>query len=205
MYYYSQNSRRHVIHCAECFHIQNVEVSDIDSFETPEEAYAHGYRLCRCCSPLIKRYNAESDALATFAQSHAISCFLCARFIGITTPTSRWRIVPDETGHSLLLYHGNSFETGHDDESPIPGYHLQRVQKDTVYAYLTYIDEHEAYRMTHPLYIKPAKKEPPRKGTRRYRAQQAKAERIARRKAITNVLHLIDSLSAKNQHVSARA
>ena len=51
--------------------------------------------------------------------------------------------------------------------------------------------------MTHPLHIRPDKKEktPPRKGTKRYRKQQVKAEKLARKQSIINVLNLIDSLS----------
>lgn len=203
MYYYSKNSRSKVIHSADCFHIQSVEVDHIGSFETLEEAYASGYRLCRNCSPLAKQYHAESDALVSYCQQYAVSFFLHDRFIGVTAPNSRWRIVPNANASGFLLYHRNTFKTAHDAESAIPGYHLQRIRKKNIYGYLEYIVDHEYYRMMNPVYVRPPKKEPPTKGTKRYKKQQEKAARSARRKAISNILNLIDNLRTKPQGTSA--
>lgn len=196
MYYYSKTSRRGVAHLEGCFQLQAVAPERLGSFETLSQAHAGGYRLCRCCSPIARQYRAERAALLAFCQTRAISCFLHDGFLVVTTPYSRWRILSGEAG-GLLLYHRNSFQTAQDAQSPVPGYHLQRVCKAELLGYLTYIVEHEYYRMMHPVSPRPAKKEPPRKGTKRYQKQQAREKHAARRKAISNVLSLIDSLSAK--------
>jgi len=59
---------------------------------------------------------------------------------------------------------------------------------------LEYINEHEYYRMLNPLHIV-TKKEPPKKGTRRYKGQQKAIARKERKRQIWNVINLIDSLS----------
>ena len=207
MYYSSKNSRKKVVHSSDCFHIQDMEVSNIRSFETLEDAYESGYRLCRHCSPIAKQYRKERDVMTEFCRKHAVLFFLHDKFIGICTPYSKWRIVPAKGSKGLALYHKNTYESKRDIESPVPGYHLQRVSEKSVQAYLEYIVEHEYYRMMNPVYIRPQKKakEPPRKGTKRYRKQQAKAERQERRKAIANVLNMIDDLSAQSQSMVMRA
>lgn len=196
MYYYSKNSKKKVVHSSDCYYIRNTRDASIGSFKTLEEAYEHGYRLCRHCSPLAVQYRNEAKKLSEFCRKQAASFFLNDRFIGIYTPNSRWKIVPARDGQGLVLYHQNTYETNRDCVSPVPGYHLQAVFKDSLQEYFEYVVDHEYYRMLHPVYIRPEKKEkdPPRKGTKRYKKQQAKAARYARRQAISNVINLIDNL-----------
>lgn len=195
MYYYSKNSRRKVIHDGDCFCIQNVDGDSIGIFKTLDEAYAHGYRLCRHCSPISIHYRKEIAEITAYCSQHAVSFFFCDKFIRVKAAHSKWKIVPADGKKGFLLYHKNTYKSEHDDESPIPGYHLQRVSKATVLGFIKYIVEHEAYRMGNPVYIRPPKREPPRKGSKRYKKQQAKAEQYARKQAIINVLNLIDNLS----------
>lgn len=197
MYYYSKKSRRKVVHDGDCFYIQNVDGDSIGIFESLDEAYAHGYRLCRHCSPLAVQYRKEVRQLSEYCRKQAASFFFNDRFIGVYTPNSKWRIVPATTHDGFDLYHKNTIEKNKDNDSPVPGYHLQRVYRKTLMEYFECVVDHEYYRMTHPLYIRPDKKEkaPPRKGTKRYRKQQAKAEKRARKQSIINVLNLIDGLS----------
>lgn len=207
MYYYSKNSRKKVVHSSDCFHIQYVEVDNVGSFETLEKVYQSGYRLCRHCSPIAKLYRKESNSMTEYCCKHAASFFFHDKFIGIHTPYSKWRIIPIEGTNGLALYHKNTYASKHDTESAVPGYHLQKVCKKSVHAYLEYIVEHEYYRMMNPVYIRPQKKakESPRKGTKRYKQQQAKAERYERRKAIANVLQIIDGLSTQSQPMTMMA
>lgn len=203
MYYYRKSSRNRVIHCQTCAHIRDVSVTNVGSFETLDEAYASGYRLCKYCSPLARQYRAESSALLSCCRNNAISCFLKDKYIGVVSLYSRWRIVLDNTGTSFLLYHRNTFHTKHDSESPIPNYHFQRVLKSTLLDYLEYIVDHEYYRMANPVQAPPRKKAPPMKGTKRYRKQQAKAKSFARQRTISNVLSLIARLSDTSQAPAA--
>jgi len=64
----------------------------------------------------------------------------------------------------------------------------------TLLGYLEYIVEHDYFRMLNPIHPAPKKKEPPRKGTKRYRKQQKRAKKQALRESIRNVLNLIDTI-----------
>ena len=60
---------------------------------------------------------------------------------------------------------------------------------------LEYNDDHDRYRLENPL-PKPKKvKAPPKKGTKRYRADERRYKEKKRRQEIRNVLSLIDSLA----------
>ena len=178
-------------------HIQNVSVEDVGSFENLEDAYAAGYRLCRHCSPIAKLYRKESDVLQGYCQSHAASVFFKDRFIGISTPISDWRIIPSGKGNEVVLYHKNTL--GDKKTGPVPGYHLQRVSQNTISGYLEYISDHDLYRNMHPLYPVQSKKNspPPMKGTKRYRKEQKRAAKKARRQSIAHVLTLIENLDTQ--------
>lgn len=90
---------------------------------------------------------------------------------------------------------------GFDAVSAIRGYHNQQIRFQSLLQYFTYITSHDAYRIHHPgapraaLTKKPPKqKEPPRKGTKRWHKEQTRRRAAERRRAIRNVLALIDSL-----------
>ena len=177
--------------------IQNVSVEDVGSFENLEDAYAAGYRLCRHCSPIAKLYRKESDVLQGYCQSHAASVFFKDRFIGISTPISDWRIIPSGKGNEVVLYHKNTL--GDKKTGPVPRYHLQWVSQNTISGYLEYISDHDLYRNMHPLYPVQSKKNspPPMKGTKRYRKEQKRAAKKARRQSIAHVLTLIENLDTQ--------
>ena len=197
MYYYSKRSRSKIVHQSTCQHIQNVSVEDVGSFENLEDAYAAGYRLCRHCSPIAKLYRKESDVLQGYCQSHAASVFFKDRFIGISTPISDWRIIPSGKGNEVVLYHKNTL--GDKKTGPVPRYHLQWVSQNTISGYLEYISDHDLYRNMHPLYPVQSKKNspPPMKGTKRYRKEQKRASKKARRQSIAHVLTLIENLDTQ--------
>lgn len=201
MYYYSKKSSKKIIHSRECPYIQNVDVEHVGTFETLEEAYEQGYRLCRHCSLIAKRYRKESESLVEYGREHAVSFFFNDRFIGVRTPYSQWKIVPSVNGKQMVLYHRNTFKTEKDCNSPVKNYHCQRVVKDSILGFLEYIVEHEYYRMMHPVEIFPSKKEstPPRKGTKRYKKQQKKIQHFERKRSIINVLNIIDRLQEQRQ------
>lgn len=103
----------------------------------------------------------------------------------------------------LMLYHKNTELRASDAVSAIRGYHNQQIRFQSLLQYFTYITSHDAYRMHHPgapraaLTKKPPKqKEPPRKGTKRWHKEQTRRRAAERRRAIRNVLALIDSLDA---------
>ena len=106
----------------------------------------------------------------------------------------------------LTLYHQNTFESQRDCRSEIKGYHLQGgASYDSVVDYLKYIVEHDYFRMWNPVYHRPKKKEPPKKGTKRYRREQRKMKNREKRQAVRNVLDLIESLNIPQTGVNQAA
>lgn len=147
--------------------------------------------------PIAKLYRKESDVLQGYCQSHAASVFFKDRFIGISTPISDWRIIPSGKGNEVVLYHKNTL--GDKKTGPVPRYHLQWVSQNTISGYLEYISDHDLYRNMHPLYPVQSKKNspPPMKGTKRYRKEQKRAAKKARRQSIAHVLTLIENLDTQ--------
>lgn len=156
-----------------------------------------GYVDCGFDSTIAKLYRKESDVLQGYCQSHAASVFFKDRFIGISTPISDWRIIPSGKGNEVVLYHKNTL--GDKKTGPVPGYHLQWVSQNTISGYLEYISDHDLYRNMHPLYPVQSKKNspPPMKGTKRYRKEQKRAAKKARRQSIAHVLTLIENLDTQ--------
>lgn len=195
MYYFSRNSRKKVIHSADCHHIQNVAIEDVNSFETISDAYQQGYRFCRCCSPIVKKYRAERATIEDYCKGQAIYTLLTDKFIVVSTPGSKWKLMPIDGEECFALYHKNTLNRD-DGSEEVPGYHRQRAKELSLSAYLKYIVSHEVYRMSHPLKYQPRKADQgsPRKGTKRYKRQQKREKRIAKRMAVRHVLDLIGNL-----------
>ena len=108
----------------------------------------------------------------------------------------------------IVLYHKNDFTTDKDHLSEISGYHLQGdARRNSIVTYLQYIVDHDYYRMLNPVYIPKKKKDspPPRKGTKRYKSTQRRIEKYERKRAIKNVLNLIESLNIPASQMPAMA
>lgn len=197
MYYYSKKSKNKIIHTQSCFHIRNTDLEEIGWFETLSEAFAQGYRLCRHCSPIARQFRKESSEIYDYCGKNGLAVHLNSSTVRVTTPRSTWKIAAGTDGQ-IVLYHHNTFRTAQDRFSEFRGYHLQRdVSADTMIAYLKYIVEHDYFRMVNPIYGQLRKGElPPKKGTKRYKREQRRMKEQERRRAIRNVLTLIESLHA---------
>lgn len=107
---------------------------------------------------------------------------------------------PQMVGEHIYLWRMHHKNTlGDKKTGPVPGYHLQRVSQNTISGYLEYISDHDLYRNMHPLYPVQSKKNspPPMKGTKRYRKEQKRAAKKARRQSIAHVLTLIENLDTQ--------
>ena len=207
MYYYCKNSKKKIIHSIECFHVQHSKIDNVGWFETLNQAYGQGYRLCKHCSPLVKHYKREEGEITEFCRKNGLAVYLSNKCISISSTRSRWKIALDKQ-NKIVLYHKNDFTTNKDHLSEISGYHLQGdARRDSIVAYLQYIVDHDYYRMLNPVHIPQKQREspPPRKGTKRYKRAQRSMEKYERKQAIKNVLNLIDSLSIPSQQMPAMA
>lgn len=196
MYFYSKKSRKKIVHTDLCFHVKETCIDDIGSFETLNEAYGAGFRLCKHCNPMKKQYNRECENILKISAEYGFSVYLGNRYISITSVVSKWKITLDNESN-MILYHENKFEKAEYSPDQVYGYHLQGdVRKTSIVSYLKYIIGHDDFRMIHPVHIPKKKKEktPPRKGTKRYKSAQRRTEKRQRKEAVRNVLCLIESL-----------
>lgn len=202
MFYYSKRSHRRIVHTQACFLVRGFAPETIGTFETLSEAFDAGYRPCRRCNPILRQYRKEQMAILDYCRENGMSFHLNDRYLSIISPISQWRVTVSPSG-TTMLYHKNTEFRASDAASAIRGYHNQHISFDSLLQYFTYITSHDAYRMHHPeapravLTKKPPKqKEPPRKGTKRWHKEQTRRRAAERRRAIRNVLELIDSLDA---------
>ena len=202
MFYYSKRSHRRIVHTQACFLVRGFDPEAIGTFETLPEALDAGYRLCRRCNPILRQYRKEQMAILDYCRENGMSFHLNDRYLSIISPISQWRVTVSPSG-TTMLYHKNTEFRASDAASAIRGYHNQHIRFQSLLQYFTYITSHDAYRMHHPgapraaITKKPPKqKEPPRKGTKRWHKEQTRRRAAERRRAIRNVLALIDSLDA---------
>lgn len=197
MLYYIADSKRKIAHTPTCFHIRHADIERIGSFETPVQARRRGYRLCKHCNLTARQYQKEETAILDASLRLGLSVQLYAYGVEIVTPHSRWRLMLDEMGRGMDLYHQNTIVI-EGQQSMLPGYHLQGdVKKQTIGDYLSYIAAHDSFRAHNPVCKRPTPKKektPPRKGTRRYKSAQRRAEKEERKRAIGNVMSLFAQL-----------
>ena len=85
MFYYSKKSRGNIVHCEGCGHINKIKSENLERFETNNEIRGGAYRMCSCCSPVMKKLRAEKAELQKFCGENGLMYF--ATEICISTPT----------------------------------------------------------------------------------------------------------------------
>lgn len=192
MFYYSINSKEKIVHYEGCYHLKNIQPNNLKSFDTVRDVRKSRYRICSCCSPITARLKKEQAELERYCLENGLLYYVNKGDLHIRTYHSKWKILVCDSKSTLELHHKNLFKKEYEDSTP--GYHRQNFCSDSILGYLKYIDAHESYRKLNPLNIV-TKKEPPKKGTRRYRGLQKALAKKERKRQIGNVLNLIDSLS----------
>lgn len=203
MFYYTVNSKKKIVHTAECRFVNKNESKHWKTFDTLEQAYVKGYRRCKCCSPMGKRFRKERKQIKDFHREHGVRSYLWNDQIEVVTLYSQWKIIEGEG--EILLYHQNTDPNRKASiQSAIKGFHLQRVFKTSIAAYLQEIVAHDDYRLEYPLKLKEVKKKP-RKGTKAYRHKAAIEKRCEKKRSVKRVLNLIDELSGREPYFSSKA
>lgn len=130
-----------------------------------------------------------------FAKKNGLAVRIGGKRIFVESNMSEWQIILDKS-NEIALYHKNSFKTSRDGLSEVCGYHFQGdIRKNSIAEYLEYIVGHDYYRRLNPAHTPKKESPPPIKGTKRYKSTQRKIKKYERKRAIRNVLDLIDSLS----------
>ena len=192
MVYYSTTSGKKIVHLEGCRHISSIHEENLGSFMNINDAIKNGYRLCRCCNPCVKVYKHYEKRLVHYAYKNALSINFNVNNILIQAPCSKWKIVATDSG-GLALYHKNGIKKPTDADSLITGYHFQRPVDVPLEKLFQYITKHDNYRMKNPLY-NVTTKEPPRKGTHRWKREQKNLKKKKRRNAIAVVYSLLAGL-----------
>ena len=196
MYYFRKDGRKKILHTKTCRYKAMIRTDCLDTVTDVRGAVAVGYRFCKCCDPLGRKFQVERQETLDYSQQHGLSVYRHRRGVGVATPWSRWMIVYADNKAGTELYHRNVFDPKGNADGPYPGYHAQNVCCAGLHHYLEYIVEHDYYRMMNPIYPVPKKKAPPPKGSKRYKKALKRQKKLERRTAIKNVLELIYSVAS---------
>lgn len=172
MYYFRKNGCQKILHTGTCRYKAAIQADHLDTATDVNEAVAAGYRFCKCCDPLGRRFQVERQEMLGYLQQHGLSVYRHRRGVGVATPRSRWMIVYVGNKIGTTLYNRNDLHRKGNADGPYPGYHAQKVCYADLHGYLEYIVGHDYDRMMHTCYPAPAKKAPPPKGSKRYKKAQ---------------------------------
>ena len=219
---YSANSHRKIIHFSHCKIIQRIPKSSRRTFDSLETAQEHGYRLCKCCPSIARKYRKERKQVDDFCKDNGFTFKLLDGKIHVISKHDCWQIIVNGNNKSLFLYHKNTYKRYYKETLPsiIPGFHSQSFRSKTILGYLEYIASHDKYRDEHPCtenssssmvktrnmpewakdkygrdYINPSPSYRKIKGTKRYRKEQAKKKQQERRASIIRVNALLEELT----------
>lgn len=192
MYYYFKDSNEKILHLPHCYHLNQAKKKRISAFESITRAEEKGYRICKHCFGLKPYIKDEKENIDKICKDAGISCRYSLSVLDINTIYGQWKLYYNHVCDRLELYHANTFETG--ETSLFPNYHLQKTDYATITEHLNYIIQHDEYRHKNPLYIRQGTPKKPQKGTRAWHKMEQKNKQREKRKAIYNVLTLIDSL-----------
>lgn len=222
---YSTKSHRKIVHLGHCRIIHRISRDYRNSFESLEEAHAHGYRLCNCCAPVAQRYRKERKAVDAFCKANGYHFKLLDGVIHIISAHDVWRIAAVGRNNKLILCHKNTSERFDKEKytASIPGFHRQKCQSRTILGYLEIIASHDSYRDERPCtertvapdkkgnlpewlvekygkdYLALGESAPYKrvKGTKKYKKAQKKKKKQKRQADIIRVNALLDELAGR--------
>lgn len=157
--YYSVSSHRKIVHMSSCSVLKRIEKERIRTFDNMEEAWLKGYHLCRCCSPLMKKYRREKNDIEQWCFENGFYTYLKSEKLFIGSHLHAWCICSDRNGQETEFYHQNWFEKKNFDDCFLLGYHKQNYKSFTLVGYLKYIKNHDTYMLNE----KSIKQMPPKK------------------------------------------
>lgn len=195
MYYYIKGTSSKVVHLSDCRHVHNLEIDRLVAFENVVQAEEYGYRVCKHCSGLKPYLKLEKKQIEKLCKESGISFHNRGSHFHIDTIIGEWIIIFDEKHQRLALFHKNAYDRG--TYCLIPDYHSQNFYANSMNKMLAYIIKHDDYRQKCPVHISKKKKNHP-KGSHGWNAAQKREKQRNKRKAIRNVLTLIENLEWKS-------
>lgn len=187
------NSRSKIVHYQQCGYASRskaCESTRLRQFYTLDEARTAGYRMCKCCDPVAKRFKPELDEISRFCGKNNIFYRISNGEMEIITLESHWKVCMGARG-KMVLYHQNRFGDKYDRRN----YHIQQYQVTGAMPMLRYIITHDKY-TAGKQEAKSKEKQKSPKGSKKYAAmvKEEKAREI--RRSIKRTLDLINALEA---------
>lgn len=144
MFYYNMKSRKNIVHRASCRCMARRAIHTIGRFASAEEAFSHGYRICRHCNPLANLYRAEEQTLLTICRENGLMLQCFDDCVDVTSAFGQWRLVVEADGKRVSVYHKNAVGKAK-GRGCLAGYHKQDVSCDTLTECVAYVAEHDSY------------------------------------------------------------
>ena len=110
--HYSVNSHRKIVHLSHCKVLRRIPKESRRSFESLEEAKAHGYRLCRCCPSIAQKYRKERNQVKRFCRDHDFTFMLLNDVIHVISRHDCWRIITCGNNKRLFLIYSKEPDRG---------------------------------------------------------------------------------------------
>lgn len=157
--------------------------------------------MCNVCEtdflPIESYLNMEKKELDSYCRDNGLYYRLNSEksTLDVISKSGEWKIVVDGDENLIRLYHRNHHWTK--ERSLILGYHRQYISSDTLMGYMKYIVNHDMYREENPLY-KHLVDSKTVKGSKRWKKNQQKAERVRKSRRIRYVNAILDSISLGN-------
>lgn len=85
------NRKTKIVHYQQCHYTKQIDAGRVEQFHSLEEAKAHGYRLCKSCSP-IGPVKVRSKELKSFCEEENIRCYPQRGELLIMTQASEWKV-----------------------------------------------------------------------------------------------------------------
>ena len=199
MCYVSGKSTNKIVHRLDCRYVKMMPAKNKKYFSRFKEASDAGYVQCKYCAPIKEYLKKEEKDLRSYCNGNGLfySFNNSDGSLDIISRTGKWKIIVNGQKNFIWLYHMNT-DYRHDTSKfsdMVPGYHSQNVRKSTLLGYMSYIVNHDNFRHENPLYGKYY--HPNRiKGSKRWRKERKRADRIRRAQSIDYVLSLLDGMSA---------
>ena len=194
MCYVCGRSSNKIVHSMSCRYVKLIPEKNRKFFSNLKEASEAGYVQCKYCAHIVKYLRKEEKELEKFCRSNGIYYRFNSEdgSLDVISPSGKWKIIVNGQKHFIWLYHKNNHGTNPGD--PVPGYHSQKIRCSSLIGYMNYILKHDWYREENPLY-ESQRHHNLVKGSKRWKKEQRKADRIRKTQSIRYVMNLLDELS----------
>lgn len=201
MYICSKSHGEKIYHCQSCFYARKIKQQNRIFYHTKAEAIAKGYRACNCCAPVARKFRAEKRALIEYAKVNHINMWLEDNAVYMETGNGAWKIIKTEKSRRLILFHANRENykwCQKKNGKIIHHYHIQKdINSQSILKYMKYIYKHDLWRAS--------KKDEYKRmpvSTKSQRRKRKEEEERARRRAVGDVLNLIEILRVEREYQS---